>query len=251
MNPACHSNRVIQTSRASEKSMAHYKRMTILQNLQSIRTLKKFKKLTERYFENVDYGSYGLTAVEKPNAKAIRSQLNLMLERVKRVLSSVEISPEICDASRSTPPEHDEGVYLIDNLFNLHQLKISPQTLLDYVERAIGVYRDDKSKASIRTLNPLFWLSIILDYISSLPLVMLGILGFNRAKIEDSPSGKFLKGCFRAAVLVTVLAIILYHEGYLGPTEQKAQELISHLKLKGQELIAYLQDSSQRITIEE
>jgi hypothetical protein len=241
--------------------MAHYKRMTTLQNLHGIRTLKKFKKLSERYFENVDYGSYGLTAVEKPKAKAIRSQLNLMLERAKRTLSSVEISPDICNDSRLTAPESEEGVYLVDNIFNLHQLKISPQTLLDYVERAIGVYRDDKFKSFIRSLNPLFWLSIVLDYISSLPFAILGILGFSRSRIEESSSGKIFKGCIRVAVVVTVLAAILYHQGYLDPIEQKADGFLSHLKLKGQEvmpflrlktqeLIAYLQDSSQRITLE-
>ena len=245
----------------SVQSMPHYNRMTIFQNLQCIRILKKFKKLAERYFENVDYGSYGLTAVEKPKAKAIRSQLNLMLERVKRALSSVEISPDICNDSRLTAPEHEEGVYLVDNIFNLHQLKISPQTLLDYVERAIGVYRDDKLKSLIRSLNPLFWMSIVLDYISSLPFAILAALGFNRSKIEDSPFGRFLKGCFRVAVVVTVLVVILYHQGYLYPIEQKVQGYVSHLELKGQEvmpylrlktqeLIAYLQDSSQRITLE-
>ncbi len=231
--------------------MAHCKRMTIFQNLQSIRTLKKFKKLSERYFENVDYGSYGLTVVEKPKAKAIRSQLNLMLERAKRALSSVEISPDICNDSRLTAPEHEEGVYLVDNIFNLHQLKISPQTLLDYVERAIGVYRDDKFKSLIRTLNPLFWLSIVLDYIISLPFAIPGALGFNRSKIEEGSLGRFLKGCFRIAVVVTVLVVILYHQGYLDLIEQKVQGFISHLKLKGQEGIAYLQDSSQRITLED
>jgi hypothetical protein len=227
--------------------MPHYNRMTIFQNLQCIRILKKFKKLAGRYFENVDYGSYGLTAVEKPKAKAIRSQLNLMLERVKRALSSVEISPDICDASRLTAPEHEEGVYLVDNIFNLHQLKISPQTLLDYVERAIGVYRDDKLKSVIRSLNPLFWVSIVLDYISSLPFTILSALGFERSKIEDSSFGKFLKGCFRVAVVVTVLAAILYHQGYLDPIEQKVQGYVSHLKLKSQEVKPYLRLSTQKV----
>lgn len=241
--------------------MAISTRMTIFQNLESIRTLKMFKKLAERYFENVDYGSYGLTAVEKPKAKAIRSQLNLMLERVKRSLSSVEITPDICDASRPAAPEYEEGVYLVDNIFNLHQLKISPQTLLDYVERAIGVFRDDRFSSLIRTLSPLFWLSIVLDYLSSFPFAILGALGFNRPKIEEGSFGKFMKGCFRIAVIVTVLAIILQHQGYIDPIEQKVDGFLSQLKLKGQEVMPYLrlktqeliahpQDSSQRITLE-
>jgi hypothetical protein len=225
--------------------------MTIFKNLQSTRTLKKFKKLAERYFGNVDYGAYDLTAVEKPEARGIRSQLNLMLERVKRVLSWVEVSPDICDASRPTAAGYEEGIYLVDNIFNLHQLRISPQTLLDYVERAIGVYRDDKFRSLVRTVNPLFWLSIVLDYISGLPFAIPGALGFNRSKIEDCLFGKFLKGCFRVAVVATVLAVILQHQGYLDPIKQRSYGFLSHLKIKGQEVMVHLQDSSQQTTLED
>jgi hypothetical protein len=139
---------------------------------------------------------------------------------------------------------------LVDNIFNLHQLKISPQTLFDYVERAIGVYRDDKVKSLVRTLNPLFWLSIVLDYVSGLPFTVLGALGLNLSKIEDGLVGKFLKGCFRVAVVVTVLAVILDHQGYLDPIKQEVRGFMSHLKLKGQEFSFHLPDSSQQITLE-
>jgi hypothetical protein len=167
-----------------------------------------------------------------------------MLERAKRGLSSAEVSPDICDASRPTSAGYEEGLYLVDNVFNLHQLKISPQSLLDYVERAIGVYRDDKFKSLIRTLNPLFWLSLVLDYISSFPFAILGSLGFNRSKLEDSSFGKFSKGCFRVAVVVIVLAVTLYHQGYLDPIEQEVRGFMSHLKLQGQKVTSYLQNSS-------
>jgi hypothetical protein len=238
--------------------MAQFERMTIFQNLQGLRTLKKFKVLAERYFENVDYGSYGLTVVEKPEAKTARSQLNLMLERAKRALSSVDIRPDIRDTPRSTAPEYEEGLYLVDNVFNLHSLKISPQTLLDYVERAVGVYRDDRFKSLLRTLNPLFWLSTTLDCISRFPFAILGALGFEGSKFERSSIGKFVKGCLRVALVITVLAVILHLQGCLDPIEQKAHELLSHLKLriqeglpflirKTQELIARFQDSFQQI----
>jgi len=225
--------------------------MTVLQNLQSIRTLKKFKKLAERYFGNVDYEEYGLTAVEKPEARGIRSQLNLMLERVKRALSSTQVIPDICDASRPTAAGYEEGLYLVDNIFNLHQLKISPQTLLDYVDRAIGVYRDDKFKSLVRTFNPLFWLSIVLDFISGLPFAIPGALGFNRSTIEDCLFGRFLKGCFRIGVVVTVLTLILHHQGYLDPIKQRSYGFLSHLKLKGQEVMVHLQGFSQQTTLED
>ncbi len=231
--------------------MADHRRMTIFRNLQSLRTLNRFKKLTERYFENVDYGSYGLTVVERPKARAIRSRLNLMLERAKRALSLAGLSPDLCDESRPEAAEHEEAVYLAENIFNLHQLKISPQALLDSVERAIGIYRDDKFRSLIRTLNPFFWLSVLLDCASSLPFAILGALGCNRSRIENSHFGKFLKGGFRVAVVVTVLAVILHRLGYLDPLGRNVLEFLSHLKLKGRELIAYLQDSSLRVRLKD
>ena len=227
--------------------MAHYRRMTIYQNLKSLRTLKKFRKLAERYFENVDYGSYGLTALENPKAKAIRSQLNLMLERVKRALSSVDLRSKICPVPPVDAPDSEEGVYLVENIFNLHALKISPQTLLDYVERAIGAYRDEKPRALIRTFNPLFWLSILLDYTANLPFAMLGALGLNRSGMETSPLGKLFKGCFRAAILVGAFAFTLHSLGYLDPMKPKAQGVISNLKLKVQEVMPDLRHGMQEL----
>lgn len=227
--------------------MAHYRKMTIFQNARSLRALKKFRKLAERYFENVDYGAYGLTVLEKPAAKAIRSQLNLMLERVKRALSCVDLRSEICPAPPIDAPDTEEGVYLVDNIFNLHGLKISPQTLLDYTERAIGAYRDERPRAFLRTFNPFFWLSILLDWAAGLPFAVLGVLGLNRSGMETSPLGKFFKGCLRTAIVVGVLAFILHSFGYVEPMKPKAREVISNLKAKVQEVMPDLRQGIQTL----
>jgi hypothetical protein len=212
--------------------MAHYRRMTIFQNLGTLRTLKKFRKLAERYFENVDYGSYGLTVSENAKARSIRSQLNLMLERVKRALNCVDVRSEICPVPPIDAPDSEEGVYLVENIFNLHALKISPQTLLDYVERAIGAYKDEKPRTLVRTFNPLFWLGILLDFVAALPFSVLSALGLNRSAIEKNPLAKLFKGCLRAAILVGALAVSLQALGYLDPMKVKAQGVISNLKGK-------------------
>ncbi len=227
--------------------MARYKRMTIFQNVDSLRTLKRFRKLAEGYFENVDYGSYGLTVSENRKAKAIRSQLNLMLERVKRSLRDVDLRSEICPVPPVDAPESEEGIYLVENIFNLHALKISPQTLLDYVERAMGVYRDEKSRALIRTFSPLFWMSVLLDCAAALPFAILGALGLNRSAMETSPLGKLFKGSLRAAIVAGALALALHTLGYLDPVKARAQGVLSNLKGKVQEAMPGLRDGMQEL----
>jgi hypothetical protein len=227
--------------------MTHYKRMTIFQNLDSLRTLKRFRKLAERYFDNVDYGSYGLTVSENAKAKAVRSQLNLMLERVKRSLSCIDLRSEICPVPPVGAPESEEGIYLVENIFNLHELKISPRTLLDYVERAIGAYRDEKPRALIRTFSPLFWLSILLDCAAGLPFAFLGALGLNRSAMETSPLGRLFKGSVRAAIVAGAFALALHALGYLDPVKVRAQGVLSNLKGKVQEVMPGLRDGLQEL----
>lgn len=227
--------------------MAHYRAMTIFQNLENLRTLKKFRKLAERYFENVDYGSYGLTVSENRKAKAVRSQLNLMMERVKRSLRYIDLRSEICPAPPLDVPESEEGVYLVENLFNLHALKISPRTLIDYVERAIGAYRDEKPRALVRTFSPLFWLSVLLDWAAGLPFAILGALGLNRSGMETSPLGKLFKGCIRAAIVAAAFAFALHALGYLDPMKARAQGVISNLKDKVEAVMPDLSDGMQEL----
>ena len=77
---------------------------------------------------------------------------------------------------------------LLENLFRLHQHRVSPQILLDYVDRAIGVYKDDRSRAWMRTINPFYWLNLLLECTARLPFFVLGSMGLDRARMEASSS---------------------------------------------------------------
>ena len=229
--------------------MLHYKRMTIFQNLERTRTLVKFKKLMETYFANLVQGAFGLESKENLIAKRTRSQLNLRLEKVKRALSSVEISPSIHNERRRAAYEPSGEIDLLENLFSLRQHRVEPQTLVDHVERAIGMYTDDRFSASMRTLNPLYWLSILLDYTARLPFLMLGSLGLDRDRLEGSALGKFFKGCFRVAVLLALLAGLMHYLGFLDPLKSRLQGLFTDLKRNGQEVIHSLVQGTDELIL--
>ena len=229
--------------------MAHYKRMTIFQNLDRTRTLVRFRKLTELYFQNVDHGAYGLEVVENVLAKRTRSQLNLMLEKVKRALSSVEISSSVAPTRRLPVGERQGDMDLVENIFSLHQQKVDPQILADCIERAIGLYRNDRFKAWMRTLNPLYWLNILLDYAARLPLYILGSLGLDRDKLEGTAFGKFLKGCFRMAGFVALLVVVLHYLSLLDPVKTRLQGLLAHLKSGGQEVYLQLEQRTDELIL--
>ena len=229
--------------------MLHYKRVTIFQNLDRTRTLVKFKKLIETYFANVDHGAFGLEAKENMIAKRTRSQLNLMLEKVKRALHSVEIYPTAPDERRKAAYDPSGEIDLLENIFSLHQYKVEPQILVDHVERAIGIYTSDRLGASVRTINPLYWLSIFLNYSARLPFFILGILGLDQDRLEGAPLGKFFKGCFRVAVLLALLVGLIHYLGFLDPLRAELPGLFSRLKLKSQEAIHSLEQTTDELLL--
>jgi len=221
--------------------MPHYRRMTVFQNLDRTRMLVKFKKLIETYYANLDRGAFGLNAKENLIAKRTRSQLNLMLEKVKGALHSVEIYPTAPQQIRRAAYEPSGEIDLLENIFSLQQRKVEPQTLVDHVERAIGRYTGDRFSASLRTLNPLFWLSILLIYTARLPLFILGSLGLDRDRLEGSALGILFKGFFRVAVFLALLAGGMHYVGFLEPLKSRAQELFTLLKVNSQEVIHQLE----------
>ena len=229
--------------------MLHYKRMTIFQNLDRTRTLVKFKKLVETYFANVDHGAFGLDAKENIIAKRTRSQLNLRLEKVKMAMHSVETHPTAPQQIRRAAYEPSGEIDLLENLFSLQQHKVEPQTLVDHVERAIGMYTGDRFNASLRTLNPLYWLGIVLDYSARLPFFILGSLGLDRDRLEGTALGKFFKGCFRVAVLLALLVGLIHYLGFLDPLRAELPGLFSRLKLNSQEAIHSLEQTTDKFLL--
>jgi len=99
--------------------------------------------------------------------------------------------------------------------------------LMDFIVRTISIYSKDFTKAFLRTLNPIYWIGCILDYIVDLPFVLVGKLGFNRTKAEASLIGRIFKMIFKTILFLSALAGLLEHLGYLEPCRAFIRKMLS------------------------
>jgi len=145
----------------------YYKKISIWENRKRLKLLNEFRNLVITYFNNIESDLFNLR--ENQQAIEARRKINLLIDKVHFIIRSAGILPLMY----YSPPPAVGGlagnIDLIYNIFNLYRFKIEPQYLLDFIDRAIGIYENDKFNALLRTLNPLFWISLILDYIVSLP----------------------------------------------------------------------------------
>lgn len=198
--------------------MKHYKKMFIWENIKRTNELISFRNLVTKYFNNAPCHWMADGRVENDEAVESRRQINLVIDKICQFVSEAGIPTTIY----YSPPPAIGGlsgdIDLLANIFNLHKFQISKDTLSDKIERAIGVYQNDKTKAWIRTLNPLFWIYLILNYLVSLPFKLLWLAGFDRARIESSFAGKLLKMIISiitvGAAFLTVLEKLDYLESF-------------------------------------
>jgi len=202
--------------------MNYYKKITIWENNKRVRLLSEFRELVVTYFNNIKYLGFGSSGVsENEKAREARIKINMILDKMYFIIISAGVNPIMY----YTPPPAIGGltrdIDLVINIFNLYRFRINPQLLLDFIERAIGVYENDGLKALLRTVNPFFWLGLISDYIVSLPFKVFGEIGFNQEKIESSITGKIIKGIIKGTFyLITFLASFLAVLKYIGYLEK-------------------------------
>lgn len=196
--------------------MAYYKKITIWENRKRTELLVAFRNLVDTYFTNLeDYSHLGLDPHENEKAKKARREINMILDKMHSVIILAGVSPTIY----YSPPPAIGGlagtIDLIYNIFNLHHFEIKPENLLDLIDRAVGIYENDRLNAWLRTINPLFWLGLILDYIVSLPFKIIGKIGFNQERVESSIMGRITKGVLYLIIVLAAFLEILEKIGYL------------------------------------
>jgi len=151
--------------------------------------------------------------IESDRAREIRVEINRMINEIHSIINMSDINT----MTYYTPPPAIGGyahhIDLILNIFELQSYRIGENRILDYIDRAIGVYQNDFIPSILRTINPFYWIGIILDYIVSLPFILIGKAGFNQKKAEVSFLGKFLKIIF---YLMSGTAAFLAILNYLG-----------------------------------
>jgi len=202
--------------------MRGYKKILIWENKKRIGLLIKFRNLVVEYFNNVQTSTnsgleihFFAEPIENNNAQRKRSEINENINKAHSIILAAGVPTSV---TRYPPPAvggHVIDINIFASIFDFQNLNLDPKLIVDIIERAIGVYKNDRINSFIRTINPFYWIFLIIDYITSLPFVILGQIGFNRGKIEGSFIGKISKAIFNLIIVFASLLTILEKLGYL------------------------------------
>ena len=205
--------------------MRHYTRILIWENKRRLNRLSEFRSLMIRYFNNSRVGLGG-GRVEESAAKEARREINRLRDEIHSIILNSGIDPVFSWTPPSAVGGDETEIDLIEDIFDLDQFDIGPNNVLGLIDRAIGEYESNRRSAFVRTINPFFYLGRVLDTISDLPFIVIGILGFNRQKIKASVVGRLVKGLFYLIIIVAAVLTILHLLGFLEPIKQFVHKLL-------------------------
>ncbi|MGE8723311.1 hypothetical protein ACO2KH_18475 [Leptospira terpstrae] len=172
--------------------MKNYKKCNIFQNKSRIKILNEYRADVINYFNNIR-SSFIEDVEENEISKKARMKINLVNDQVYYIIYEAQISSVI---SWTPPPiigGYVKNIDLVNNIFNLHIYQLNPNHLIDVIDRSIGKYQRDTIPSLFRTINPLFYLFGILNYIMEFPFRFLTEFGFKTEKFENSLIGKIMK----------------------------------------------------------
>lgn len=205
--------------------MKFYTKITVWENKRRLKKLSEFRDLVLRYFNNSRVEWMVDERIEEEEAQRARVEINRVMDEIHHIILYSGINPSL----RYTPPPalggYIQNVDLIQNVFHIHRFEILPNNVLDFIDRAIGIYESNHGRALARTFNPLFYLGIVFDWVAELPFVFIGRLGFNREKAESSIVGRLTKGILYLFIVTASFLTILQLLGYLEPFKHFVRQL--------------------------
>ena len=182
-----------------------------------------------RYFNNSRIG-FGGGRVEESAAKEAKRDLNRLRDEIHSIILNSEMDPSFSWTRPAAAGGNDTEIDLIENLFNLDQFDIGPSNVLGIIDKTIGQHDSNRKSAFIRTLNPFFYIEVVLDTISDLPFIFVGLFGFNRKKIRTSAIGRPIKAILYLTTIIAALLAILHFSGFLEPTSQYISKLLGLIR---------------------
>jgi len=136
--------------------MTYYTKILPWENKRRLGRLAEFRALVIEYFNNSSAERMGVERIEEPEAEEARVKINRMMDEVHDIILYAGVKPWI----RYIPPPavggYIQNIDLVQNIFNLHRFQIAPNNLLDFVDRAIGIYENNSGPAFRRAINPFF-----------------------------------------------------------------------------------------------
>lgn len=197
--------------------MRHYTKILRWENAKRLRKLMEFRVLIVEYFENPK---------NTVAAHVARKKINRFMNDVHSIVVQSGTDPILTWRAPPTAGGYSVRVDLIANIFNLDDYFTEYTLVLDMIDRTIGIYESNTKSARFRIFNPLFYIGLVLDFISDLPFITLGKLGFNRQKARTSAVGRLVKGVLFLIPVFAALLTTLHYLGYLDPVKQFIHEFL-------------------------
>ena len=182
--------------------MRYYKKIPYWENVLRVDILNEFRNLVIDYFNNVEIGRFS-GVKENENAIRARESINKKLKKVRLIILTAGVTTTLNLSPSIGYSVVEKKIDLVYDIFIFHNYEIHHSHLIDFIDRSIGVYEDDKLNSKLRTVNPFFWLGLVLEFIVNLPFKLIGELGFNQSKFETSSVGRITKLFLK---LITIIA---------------------------------------------
>ena len=209
--------------------MRYHTRILIWENRRRLNKLREFRSLVIRYFNNSRVG-FGGGRVEESAAKEARRELNQLRDEIHSIILNSGIDPSFTWTRPAAAGGDETEIDLIEDIFNLDQFDIGPNNVLGLIDKTIEKYDSNHKAAFIRTFNPFFYLGVVLNTISDLPFIIIGILGFNRQKMKASAVGRLVKGILYLIIIAAAVLTVLHFLGFLEQIKQFVHKLLAVIR---------------------
>ena len=208
--------------------MRHYSKILIWENKRRFNKLMEFRELAIEYFNNSrPTGWENSSRIQDDAAIEARFKINLVIDEVHSIILTSGTIPILSWTAPAIGGRAEE-IDLITNIFNLNGFQIEPNHVLDFIDRAIGIYQSNHESACWKTVNPFFYIGVVLDAISNLPFIAIEKFGFNQQKAKASAIGRLFKGVFYLIPIVAATIVILKAFEGFEPVKQFVHELLGY-----------------------
>jgi len=147
-----------------KQAKKHYKDIHFWENRARLKLLANFRSLVKTYFDNSILNMMSGSYNEKPEARDAKEAINLILKNAYAVISHAEIKTYTASTPSVSAKGRGQNINLILNIFNLGRNEIKPDAAIEYIDRAIVVYKANRAASLMRVINPFFWMSVALKY---------------------------------------------------------------------------------------
>ena len=206
--------------------MRGYKYIGPVENTRRLNLLIDFRNQAISYFNSRRAAFNSLRPQDTEDSQTYRRHINTHISEIDEIIMAADVFPSV---QWSPPPiigGRARNLNLIANIFNLDAYRISPEVLLDFLDRAIGKYEKNAKGSIFRLFNPFFYASLVVYAFSIAPFWFFREIGFKTHTVESSFFGRTIKFLFALIPLLASFLGILKHLDLLVPFKTYVQNLL-------------------------